>query len=177
MTRKRNKKKLITNREISSEKTLEILFSDLIKQNNQIKLAELLTCETNIQILSNSNRHLDPYVLSVRAGHSDLIEFFYETKFFSLKQTSGSDEYCPAFIEAIKCSNEQALDVFLKLGVSVNSSDYKRQLPLQVAYNVYSLQKENSLYEADYDTDGLNVSKTLTLQFDRFYFKFKLFFC
>jgi len=159
MTKKRSKKKNPTAAppQASPEKAIEQLFSDLIKQNNQPGLAELLACESKRAIIDN-NRHLDPFVLAVRAKHADLIPFFHESH-FSLKQTSDTGEnYCPALIEAIKCSDEQALDVILALGVNVNSSDYRRQLPLQVAYNVYSLQRENSLYEADYDKSILDVS-------------------
>ncbi len=71
-----------------------------------------------------------------------------------------ASNHCRALIEAIKCSNENAVDLLINLNINVNSVDYKL-VPLQIAYTIYSCEKEKSLLNSNYDKCKLEVSLLL----------------
>ena len=65
--------------------------------------------------------------------------------------------YSNALIEAIKCLNYDATKLLINLNVNVNSSNYK-YVPLQIAYNIYSKERDKFLLNQKYDQYRLEVS-------------------
>jgi hypothetical protein len=177
-TKKKFKKKFKyldphTARFIEEKKSLEKRFTSHIEHNDLLQLDELLSVDSNINLLKES-RFMDPFGIAIKANNLNLIEYLND-KGFKLQSKSESPEnhgikdemietkslglsHCRALIEAIKCSNESAVDILIRLNINVNSSNYKF-VPLQIAYNIYSCEKEKSLLEANFDTQKLNVRK------------------
>lgn len=150
--KKRNSKEL----DFSEQKALERLVTLHINENNVPELENLLSIETNVQLLIQ-NRFFDPFVIAIKANQLHFLQFFNKTT-FSLKTNDGEHTYCRALIEAIKHSNEEAIDQLVnKFSIDVNSSNYK-YVPLQIAYNIYSCEKEKSLVIANYDMSNLEKS-------------------
>lgn len=156
-------------KKLTDEKLLENLFASYISENKLIELESLLSSDQNLAILKQ-NRFLDPYVIAIKANHLHLIKFFLQYAFplqsidtkvhdctDACKSVNcGSLSYCRALTTAIKLSNEAALDILIELKVNVNSSNY-RHVPLQIAYNIYSAEKEYSLLNANFDQSRLEV--------------------
>lgn len=63
-------------------------------------------------------------------------------------------------IEAIKCVNLEAVERLIELNVNVNSTNY-RQIPLQIAYNVYATRRDKYIMN---DVDDNNENE----EFDDF---------
>ena len=74
------------------------------------------------------------------------------------KIDSISSTYSNALIEAIKCLNYEAIELLISLNVNTNSSNYKN-VPLQIAYNLYSSEKDKLLFNnKHYNPNRLEVS-------------------
>ena len=141
---------------INEQKLLERLVTLHISQNNTTELENLFSIENNVEILLQ-NRFFDPFVIAIKANQLHFLQYLNKTS-FHLKTNDGEHTYCRALIEAIKCSNEEAIDQLINnYNIDVNSSNYKH-VPLQIAYNIYSCEKEKSLVITDYDTSNLNKS-------------------
>ena len=166
-----------TARFIEEKKSLEKQFTSHIEHNDLLQLDELLSIDTNINLLKEC-RFMDPFGIAIKANNLNLIEYLNAKGFrlqAKLQSPQAPDEsclpketietkslglsHCRALIEAIKCSNESAIDILIRLNINVNSSNYKF-VPLQIAYNIYSCEKEKSLLEANFNTHKLNVRKT-----------------
>lgn len=65
--------------------------------------------------------------------------------------------YSNTLIEAIKCVNLAAVERLIRLTVNVNSTNY-RQIPLQIAYNVYSDRRDRYLTGSVDDFDQYEVT-------------------
>lgn len=154
----------------SQRKQLGKQLTNLIETNDIKKIDELLSVETNIKIL-RENRFICPYIISIKTNNLHLFDYF-NTKGFKLrgkvrKQSQSDNEnqkplttsqsYSKALIEAVKCSNIDAVDLLIKLDINVNSSNYK-YVPLQIAYNIYSIEKEKQLVNRNSNSRRLEVS-------------------
>ena len=157
-----------TARLIEEKKSLEKRFTSHIEHNDLFKLDELLSIDSNINLLKES-RFMDPFGIAIKANNLNLIEYLNDKGFklqtklespvtHEIETKSLGLSHCRALIEAIKCSNESAIDLLIRLNINVNSSNYKF-VPLQIAYNIYSCEKEKSLLEANFDNQKLNVRK------------------
>ena len=60
--------------------------------------------------------------------------------------------YSNTLVEAIKRVNLEAVERLLRLNVNVNSTNY-RQIPLQIAYNVYAAKRDKYFAEGRLDED------------------------
>ena len=170
LKRKRPRRNRQVQRELSDEKVLENLFTGFIYENKVLELEELLAIDQNVAILKQ-NRFLDPFVIAIKANNLHLIKFFLQydfplqtivTKVLSCDDDCklaccSSHSYCRGLTTAIRQSNEEALDICIQLNVNVNSNDYKN-VPLQIAYNVYSAEREYSLVNSSYDKTRLEVN-------------------
>lgn len=153
---------------VSESKSLQNHFTSLIIANDQNELEKVLSIKKNNDLLKKNN-YFDPFVIAIKANHLHLIKFFNDSNFNLIndkddqkneEENKNDHSYCRSLIEAIKCSNEAAIDILIELNISMNSSNYKF-VPIQVAYNIYSLEKENSLLISSYDTTKLKKSENI----------------
>lgn len=79
------------------------------------------------------------------------------TSSYSESDEIGSRTYSNTLIEAIKCVNLEAVDLLIRLKVNVNSTNYK-YIPLQIAYNVYSNERDRYLSGNCEDLNKFEVS-------------------
>lgn len=164
--------------------------TNYIQLNDLEKIDQLLSIESNFKILKE-NRYICPFTIAIRTNNLHLFDYFIKKGFKlrgrvkSNKISSSSDcenkqplnqpqhsTYSKALIEAIKFSNVDAVDLLIKLDINVNSNNYK-YVPLQIAYNIYSLERDRHLLNKNYSTKRLeviNFFKTFNL------FNFNLFF-
>ena len=88
-------------------------------------------------------------------------EYEQETQQDTQQETQlGLSKLCQSnasLIEAIKCGNIEAVKKLITLDINLNSFDYK-SVPLQVAYNVYSNEREKFFYKHNFNQNQLEVS-------------------
>jgi hypothetical protein len=88
-------------------------------------------------------------------------EYDQETQQDTQQETQlGLSKLCQSnasLIEAIKCGNIEAVKKLITLDINLNSFDYK-SVPLQVAYNVYSNEREKFFYKHNFNQNQLEVS-------------------
>lgn len=164
--------------------------ANYIKSNNRQKLENLLASEVNREIIRNE-RYFNPFVLAIKSNQLDLFDVFLANGLKLLeentkKNTNHSDmdsdmeisrdgdsnesrSQCSTMctgtsstilIEAIKCVSLEAVERLIERNVNVNSTNY-RQIPLQIAYNVYATRRDKYLMK---DVDDNNEND----QFDDF---------
>lgn len=158
-------------------KELGKLLTNYIQLNDLNKIEELLSAESNFKILKE-NRFICPFTIAVRTNNLHLFDYFNKKGFKlrgRLKQktqlTSPSSDcenkqpfssnqqhctYSRALIEAIKCSNTEAVDLLIDLDINVNSNNYK-YVPLQIAYNIYSVERDRHLLNKHHSSKRLEV--------------------
>lgn len=147
----------------NQRKQIKALFKNYIENNDIKKLDDLLDNKCNIKILKKE-KFLDPFAIAIRSNNLDIFKYLNE-KGFKLKgsnlmgdsnqqlqqqqqhqQTSKAHSYYSyPLIEAIKCLNLDAVNLLIfDLNIDVNSSNYK-YVPLQIAYNIYSSERDKLL--------------------------------
>jgi hypothetical protein len=144
-----------------------------IQKNDLEKLDKLLAIENNLKNLKE-NRFIDPFIIAIQSNNLHLFDYF-DKKGFKLRgrinkhnnrtssdtenrqpNASNSITCCKPLIEAIKCLNIEAVDLLIKLGVNINSNNYK-YVPIQISYNIYSVEKEKFLLNKNYNSKRLEV--------------------
>lgn len=173
---------------IDGRKLVKLKMIRFIKQNQRVKLESLLADDVNLNLIKNE-KYFNPFVLAIRQNNLNLIEFMMEKGLKlnreeannaesvdfgpkKRKYDSGSDDsdsvgksstnnqqtYPNVLVEAIKCCNYEAVNLLISLNVNVDSSNY-RMIPLQIAYNMYTTERDKYLMERSvFETNKYEVS-------------------
>lgn len=160
-------------------------FTLFIQENNLLKLDQLLSDKSKLELLRNE-KYLNPFVIAIRSKHLNLFNYLlekgfvliqgYKTKsnnqekrvkkrflndsedFSSSSESDGEkcSNYPNPLVEAVKCQNLEAINLLLSLKFDVNSTNYK-YIPLQIAYNMHSIERDKFLLNQDFDFDSYQV--------------------
>jgi hypothetical protein len=151
----------------SQRRHLKSLFKSYIETNDIEKLDNLLENRLNFKLLKKE-KFLDPFVIAIRSNNLDIFNYLNE-KGFKLRGTSllplpnqspklPINSYSFPLIEAIKCLNLDAVVLLISsLNIDVNSTNYK-YVPLQVAYNIYTNERDKLILNPNRNVSRIEVS-------------------
>jgi hypothetical protein len=173
----------------NQRKLIKSQFKILIETRNWAELDSLLADAANLTLLK-SERHFDPFVIAIKCGNIEMIDYLIEKGFklnsgcanntlisenksdlisglnkrkideineeenydstvipnednlnVELNRAETGGCYSNPLIEAIKACNYECVRKLIDLNVSLNSNNYKH-VPLQIAYNIYSQERD-----------------------------------
>jgi hypothetical protein len=76
-------------------------------------------------------------------------------------ENAGGACYSNPLIEAIKCGNYECVKMLIDLNVSLNSNNYKH-VPLQIAYNLYSQERDRFLLFQSLPNQSISLKLEVT---------------
>ncbi len=155
----------------NQRKQIKSQFKSYIETNDITKLDTLLENKLNFKLLKKE-RFLDPFVIAIRSNNLSIFNYLNEKGFklkgsgFLLKHQNknhNQSSYSFPLIEAIKCLNLDAVNLLiLDLKIDVNTSNYK-YVPLQIAYNILSCERDKLLINPNRNTFRYEVSNFYSL--------------